>query len=85
MTSAQLATRAARNKLRLIAKETERVIRNDFRAGAVSIKMAGLTAQVALGTGLTVDEVRVMVQAYVDARPDLYMARGRYAGLRRKS
>jgi hypothetical protein len=66
-----------RARFRLITRETERVIDKAFNSGYTAINLYGLTAQVALNTCLPLDQVCAISQAYVGARQDLCVIKGK--------
>lgn len=66
-----------RIKFRLITRETERVLDRAFNSGYTAINLYGLTAQVALNTYLPLDQVCAIAEAYVGARQDLRVAKGK--------
>lgn len=76
--------KSTRSKFRIITRETERVLDKTFDGGYPVIHPKGLEALVALGTGLPLNEVSGIVRAYVSARDDLYLSKGKNGGWRRK-
>ena len=73
--------KSARSKMRVITRETERVLDKSLRDGHNRINIFGLSALVALGTGLPLDDVVDVVKAYVGARTDLRTIKGNITGI----
>lgn len=78
------AAKQARDKLRVITRETERTLDRLFGDGYTVISPEGLRALVALGTGIPLSEIKEAVDVYVHTREDLYVSVGKHGGIRRK-
>jgi hypothetical protein len=69
-----IEAKEARQKMRLVSKETERLLDRVIKPGSI-IYADIIYTQVALNLGLPVSEVREIVLAYISAREDLYIYR----------
>jgi hypothetical protein len=67
--------KSARQKIRLVSKETERLINRVIRVGSTGTVITSemLRTQVALNLKLPISDVEAIVMAYVGARDDLYI------------